>query len=111
MPLPPPRKSSGTPPIKKSEPVIPKRNLYRASTQDTLFDVETKWEEEWKGMPEFVSKEMLPFHSINVHFENPEAMKAFGKLIEQNVIETTVALWFPKKDILKVAHLRYKSKA
>lgn len=105
MSLPPPRKK-GPPP---RPPQIPKRQIYRASHQDTLFDVNTEWQKEWQGMPEFVSKEMLPFHSINVHFENPDAIKEFSKLLGQNVIESTDAIWYPKKEMLRVAHLRYKS--
>jgi hypothetical protein len=109
MSLPPIKKKNGAPPPKRKEPAIPKRDIYRAAEQDLLFQTETKWEGEWKGMPEFVSKEMLPFHSINIHFENPAAMAEFSQLIGQKVIETTSAIWYPKKDILKVSHLRYRS--
>ena len=74
-----------------------------------MFDVDTRAEAEWKGMPEFVSKEMLPFHTVNVHFENPDAIKSFSELTGQNVTQETKAIWHPKKNLLKVAHLRYKS--
>ena len=74
-----------------------------------MFNVGTKTEEEWQGMPEFISKEMMPFHTVNVHFENPDAIKDFSNLTGQNVTQETKAMWHPKKNLLKVAHLRYKS--
>lgn len=103
---PPPKKKVGPPPPKIK---IPKRELFRAATQDTLFDTETKAEAEWQGMPEFVSKEMLPFHTVNVHFENPDHLKDFEVIIDQKVTQETKYVWHPKKVLLKVANLRYKS--
>jgi hypothetical protein len=102
MPPPPRKKLSSTPP-----PRIPKRNLFRAATQDTLFDLDKGWEAEWKGMPEFISNEQLPFHTINVHLENRDDMAAFAKLVEQTITEETKYIWYPKKKLLKVSHLRY----
>lgn len=109
MPLPPPRKKVLPPPRKSVEPATPKREVYRASEQQDLLVVDKEWEKEWQGMPEFVSKEQLPFHTVNVHFENPDAMKDFERITGQKMTEETKAMWHPKKQILKVAHLRHKS--
>ena len=60
-------------------------------------------------MPEFKSDKMMPFHTINIHFENRDDLKGFEVLIDQPITEETKAIWHPKKKILKVSHLRYKS--
>jgi hypothetical protein len=107
QPPPRPNKQSGPHP---RPPAIPKRKLFRAAQQQDLLSVDKEWEKEWQGMPEFVSKEMLPFHTVNVHFENRDDLKSFAVLIEQNVTEETKAVWHPKKKLLKVAHLRIAGK-
>lgn len=89
---PPPLKKSGPPPPKKCGPAVPKRDLFRAAEQPNLLSVDKAWEAEWQGMPEFRSKEMLPFHTLNIHFENPDAMKSFEVIIGQKVTEETKAM-------------------
>lgn len=114
--LPPPKKKIGLPPPKKPAPSVPSRKLYRVATQDTLFEVETKAEAEWQGMPEFKSEKIMPFHTVYVHFETIEDIKNFSKAIgikintEIKEVKYTPRLWFPGRENLKVAGLRYKSK-
>jgi hypothetical protein len=108
MKLPPPKKKAS----KGPPPKIPGRKIFRAATQESLFEIdESVAKKEWQGMPEFISNEMLPFHSLNIHFENREAISEFSKLIDQKVTEETPSVWYPKKKLLKVAHLRYSSES
>jgi|SRR6185437_12389197 len=108
MPPPPPRKKSA-PPARKPEPVIPKRDLFRAAEQPDLLSVDKAWEQEWQGMPEYERREMMPFHTLYVHFENREDIKKFSEMIGQKISEETKYIWHPKKQQLRVAKLRFKS--
>ena len=58
-------------------------------------------------MPEFVSKEQLPFHTVRVHLENQADVDSFAALVGQKITTETKYVWHPKKKLLKVAHLRY----
>jgi hypothetical protein len=53
------------------------------------------WKKEWKDMPEFIHKNLEPFRSILVHFEKPEDVTAFAKLVKQNITGQTKWIWFP----------------
>ena len=72
-----------------------------------LFNIPEPWEKEWKDMPEFQQKEMMPFRTISVHFEKQEDIEIFSNLIGQKINSKTKSIWFPKIDILKTAHKRY----
>ena len=110
--MPPPKKKIGLPPPKV---VIPKRKSIQKQQQQDLLLVESEWENEWQGMPQFISKEIMPFHTIYVHFETLDAIKDFSAKIgikintEVKEVKYTPRIWFPKRDNLKIAHLRYKS--
>ena len=53
----------------------------------------------WKGMPEFVNNDNLPYKSIKISFRNEEDYQEFAKLIEQNLTEKTKSIWYPKLEI------------
>lgn len=57
---------------------------------------------EWEGMPEYDHEDQRPFKQIFVSFRNEADLKAFAKLVEQNVMVTTKSIWYPiaKKQIL-----------
>lgn len=75
--------------------------------QMDLFKIEEWWEKEWKGMPEFVQKDLTPHKTIYVHFEKIEDLEAFSKLIGQNVSMTTRSIWFPQAEIGRFADKRW----
>lgn len=55
-------------------------------------------ESEWKEMPEFKQDEKPPHREIVVRFSNEDDFVKFAKLIEQNLTEKTLSIWFPKQD-------------
>ena len=66
---------------------------------------------EWKDMPEFISANKHPAHTVYVHFRNIEDIKKFSVLIGQklstNSKRNVGSIWYPKKDIIHVADKRY----
>jgi len=80
-------------------------NRLQDDEQLSLFDVSPSWEKEWRGMPEFVQKNLRPHRSIIVNFKNEEDFKAFSQLIDQRLTSKTDSVWFPKQRI------RFRTKA
>lgn len=35
------------------------------------------WEKEWQDMPEFVQPNIMPYRTINIHFNNKNDVKKF----------------------------------
>lgn len=54
------------------------------------------WEDEWKGMPEYISNDMTSFRHIVVHFRCQEDVDTFAKLIGQEISPKMPSLWFPE---------------
>jgi ParB-like chromosome segregation protein Spo0J len=54
--------------------------------------------EVYQGMPECEQQAPGARHTIYVHFETPEDMQDFGRLIGQEVTEKTRWLWHPRKE-------------
>lgn len=78
--------------------------------QPMLFDdLPEPTEVEWQNMPEFVSNNLTPHHSIIVHFECREHMDEFSRTIEQKLTYRTPSVWFPKAEICRVVDKRYVS--
>ena len=69
----------------------------KKNKQDSLFkELETDWQKEWHGMPEFVQEDLRPYHAINVRFRNQEDFDKFKKLINQHLSPKQKACWFPE---------------
>lgn len=68
-----------------------------AETSLPMFDIDSKWQEEWKDMPEFVQEKQRPFHQLIVRFESQEDYDEFQKLIQQKLTKKTKSIWFPFK--------------
>ncbi len=75
--------------------------------QVPLFDKGEWWQEHWKGMPEFVQKDLDPFKTIYVHFENREDMNAFSTLVGQKIGVDTRSIWYPEAEIGHYANKSY----
>jgi len=75
--------------------------------QVALFEKGEWWEEHWKGMPEFVQKDLAPWKSIYVHFENRQDMESFSKLVGQQIGLNTRSIWYPEAEIARLADKRY----
>lgn len=67
--------------------------------QKPLFEKGEWWENHWKGMPEFVQKDQMPFKTIFVHFESRSDMESFAKLVGQTIGLNTKSVWYPEADI------------
>lgn len=63
----------------------------------TLFDIDSKWEEEWKDMPEFVQGKQRPYAQIIVRFDSEDDLQEFAKLIGQKLNKKTKSIWHPFK--------------
>lgn len=75
--------------------------------QQPLIEVGEKWEECWRGMPEFVQEDLAPWKSIYVHFETREDMERFAKLVKQKIGLNTRSIWYPEAEIGRMATKRY----
>ena len=84
---------------------MPKENL-----QHKLFSNEEtpeEWKEEWKGMPEFIQEDKMPYQQIIVSFESKEDVEKFSQLIGKKLTYKTRSLWFPIKERLSPNNFRY----
>ena len=70
---------------------------------------EVDYDELWQGMPEY-DKDGKAFRTIHVHFENPESVEEFGKVIDQQISEKNT-LWFPPRDIEHYADLEFTNES
>jgi len=82
-----------------SEPVEVETETIGEGEQVALIETGEKWEEEWRGMPEFVQEDLMPWHSVEVHFENREDMEKFSKLVKQKIGLNTKFIWYPQAEI------------
>jgi hypothetical protein len=91
------------PPASCSDPT----NGYKEPEQIELLHVPEWHEEHWKQMPQFEQKNLMPWKTVKVHFENREGMNAFAKLIGQQINLTTQFVWYPEAELAAFAHLRW----
>jgi hypothetical protein len=75
--------------------------------QVLLFDLPEINAEHWKGMPSYLQRDLEPYRTVYVHFENREAVAAFFKLMDQQYTPDTQMIWFPKAEIAKAHDKRW----
>lgn len=75
--------------------------------QILLLDLPEWWKEHWKGMPEFEQKNLAPWKTVYVHFENRSDMKSFADLVGQTITLNTRSIWWPEAEIGKLIDKRY----
>ncbi len=77
--------------------------------QTSLFadDEHKAWAAEWQGMPEYTMKDLTPFKSIYVHFENSRDVAEFARMVDQKITPTTRYIWFPEPNIMTVQDKRF----
>jgi hypothetical protein len=76
--------------------------------QDLLEDIQQKYgsnpladfdaDNEWDGMPEFISNDENAVRDIIVHFTSDEDVKKFAELVNQNITDKTKFIWFPEQE-------------
>jgi len=62
-----------------------------------LFKMKEWWEDDWEGMPEYISKKNNSYACINIRFENEEDLQKFAKIIGQKLTHKTKSIWYPFK--------------
>lgn len=65
------------------------------------------WWELWQGMPEFIQRDLEPWKSVVVHFENRASMEDFARLVDQTVTWQTRSMWHPQEYEGMYANKRY----
>jgi hypothetical protein len=85
--------------LEAQEPEVPSHAELEENGQIPLINIGEWWEEHWKQMPEFVQKDLEPWKSIYVHFENRKDMDAFAKLVGQQINLTTKFIWYPEATV------------
>lgn len=79
--------------------------------EDIRNDIINNWKEEWKEMPEYISKNLEPYKTVYVHFRCEEDYKNFGKVFNYNITEKTNSLWFPKLEHQELGNIEYIDKS
>ena len=75
--------------------------------QHKFFEIPQDFEQEWQDMPEFIIKELPPYKSIMVHFLSEKDVKKFSELINQNITNKTIYLWYPKPKARQLTRYKY----
>lgn len=77
------------------------------SPQPALFRKGEWWHEHWRGMPEFIQENQMPYKTVYVHFESDEDIEAFGNLVGQRLTRLTRSIWYPEAEINHAFNKRY----
>lgn len=65
------------------------------------------YDEHWQGMPEFEQENGFgAIHTLKVHFATQEDIAKFSQIINQQVNEKTVYIWFPKLEDMNLKAYR-----
>lgn len=89
------------------------RDHTKRTGQSPLFAEDKEFSEvwaEWKGMPDFDMKDLMPFMSVLVHFATQEDADAFAKLVGQPLKQAgkrSPTIWYPKASVLTSIDKRY----
>src|SRR5688500_33380 len=81
----------------------------RSVRQENLIEVPHDWEREWRGLPDYSHKDLMPHKSLLVHFRSEEDRQAFAKLIGQRLQDKTKFVWHPKAEIRRASDKLYRS--
>ena len=54
------------------------------------------WQNEWKGMPEFVQEKQKPFSTIIIRCETEEDLKDLERILGQPLTKKTKSIWHPQ---------------
>ena len=79
----------------------------RAAREESLFEIPSMYDDQWRGMPEYVHDDLLPHSSVTVYFESLADRGAFSELVKQPISDLTKALWYPKAEVAHYDNKRY----
>lgn len=88
-----------------------KNIIRREKKQLQFFDIKPRWEKEWRGMPEFLQRDLEPTQQIIVNFRSRDDVNDFANLINQRLTEWTKSIWFPKSNKNNVKNMEYRSES
>ena len=71
----------------------------------------TNIEQEWVGMPEYISNKEIYHAKILIKFRNEEDLQEFAKLVKQRLTAKTKSIWHPEKPTGINSHIRYIDEA
>lgn len=77
---------------------VPKKGIARSvrkQVQDSLFDLEPDWRDEWWGMPSFEMGDARPQYRITMNFMTAEDVRQFAEKTGLPVSTRTDSAWFP----------------
>lgn len=74
--------------------------------EEPLFVADKAWEEEWKGMPEYVQMR-TEYHCIKVSFVSKEDMNRFANIVGQPLSLNTKIIYYPQKPVESSSEKRY----
>lgn len=86
----------------------PKRKV--KSEKIDLEDVNRKWKEHWKEMPDYVQEDNPSFRSITVKFREKEHYTKFSSVIGQELTDKTKSIWYPELKVTANRKLRWIQK-
>ena len=75
--------------------------------QVILFELKEPWEDEWRGMPEFIQENLEPIKTLMIHLEDLKDLVDLSEVIGQQITEKTKSIWFPKLDSDKPSDFIY----
>jgi len=63
--------------------------------QLSMLDIDDKWREEWKNMPEYKLTRVVPVRVIKINLKTEEDVKKFEELIGQKLYPNRENYWYP----------------
>jgi len=68
---------------------------------------EAWWWDIWRGMPEYLHKDLSPYKQVIVSFRNSDDFETFALQIGQRMGPRTRSIWYPEAKILHEVDWRY----
>lgn len=75
--------------------------------QEEFININSFYDEHWRGMPEYSNEDLGPYKSITVHFAKKKDLEAFSNLVKQRINERTLSIWYPEAFLGLVMDKRY----
>ena len=108
------RESEDGPPWEPAKAGDPADSLGTEPTGEPLSDSEWHenpegewWFDIWRGMPEYLHKDLTPYKQVLVSFRSPADFDRFSDVLGQRVGPRTRSIWFPEAEILHEIDWRY----
>lgn len=94
------------------EPSTKSRKSQEDNLDVDLFDYEYSpgfYELHWQNMPEFNQPDASAVRKISHYFKDEDEIKAFAKMIKQNITKQTSSIWYPYREKNNVKDLYWIS--